>query len=87
VPYSKIRVFQCLLARYSLRGVKVEELAQKVERKRICAGEEGRKGYTRLDGQRSNVVLRSRRANATKGILGRCAQVVQDLVELIDVAT
>ena len=57
VPHGKVRMVQCLLTRDALRGVEVEELAEQIDREGICAREERLEGHTRLNRQRTDVIL------------------------------
>lgn len=75
-----------LLAADAARGVEGEHLGEEVDRERVRVRVQRLEGDARLDGQRADVVLRARRADAPEGVFGGRAEVVQDLVELVDVA-
>jgi hypothetical protein len=49
-------------------------------------GVEGLEWDARFDGEGADVILCTRAADATEGVFGGGAEIVQDLVELIDVA-
>ena len=57
VPDLEVRVLERLLAGDALRGVEVEELAEQIDREGICAREERLEGHTRLNWQRTDVIL------------------------------
>ena len=75
-----------LFAADPLRRIERQHLAQQIERKRVRMRVQRRKRDTGLDGQRTNVVLSTWRADPTEGVFGGRAEVVQDLVKLVDVA-
>jgi len=87
MPDLQVRVIQSLFAADTFGGVEAKHLGQEIGGKRVCIGEEGREGDARFDRERSNVILSTRRADATQCIFRRSAQIVKNLVELINVVS
>jgi hypothetical protein len=85
VPDSEVRVVQRLLATDTPGGVKTEHAREEVDGERVSLWEERGERNTRSDRQGADIVLRTRRANTTEGIFRGCAEVVQDLIELVNV--
>ena len=86
VPDLKVGVVQGLLTSDSFRRIEVKHSGQEINGKRIGVGDEGRERNAGLDGERADILLSTGRTNTAKGVLGRGSQIVQDLVELINVA-
>lgn len=61
VPHSQVRVVQGLFACDALRRIEVEKLLEQVDGKRVRAREQRRERDTRLDRQRTDVVLSLRK--------------------------
>lgn len=78
-------MIQRLLAANPLRRVKREHLLQQVDRERVRVRVQGLERDARLNGQRADIVLCTRGPDASEGVLGGRAEVVQNLVELVDV--
>lgn len=74
-----------LLARDPSCRIEREQTGKQVERERVCLRVQVGERDPRLDGQGADVLLSPRRAYAPERVLGRCAEEVEDLVELIDV--
>lgn len=66
--------------------IKIQHLRQQVNGLRVSLREELLEWNSGSDGQRANVVLRSGRADPPQGVLRGSTEVVQDLVQLIDIA-
>lgn len=76
---------QSLLARYPPRGVEGQHALQEVQRQRISSRVEVREGDARCIREGSDVLLCPRAADSPQSLFGRGAQVVKDLVQLVDV--
>ena len=85
MPDSEVRVVQRLLAADTPCGVEAEHAREEVDGERVGLWEERGEGDTGSDRQGADIVLCTRRADAAEGIFRRCAEVVQDLVELVNV--
>ena len=86
VPHSKIWVVQCLFTGNPLRRVKVQQLSKEIESEVAGTGEQSVERYARSYGERTDVILGTRGTNATEGIFRWSTKVMQDLIELVDVA-
>lgn len=60
MPNLKVRMLECIFAADPLCGVKAKHLAKQVDRQGIGVGIERTERNTRLDRERTNVVLSSR---------------------------
>lgn len=85
MPNRQIRVPQGLLTSDPPRRVKLQQPPQKIQPLWVRPRVYLLKRHSRLDRQTPDVLLRSRRANSSEGVLGGCSEEVQDLVELVDV--
>ena len=81
----RILVRERLLACKATRRVECEHASEEVECLGIRVAVHSREGHARANGQRADVLLRTRRANAAQCILGGRAEALEDLVELVDV--
>lgn len=87
VPDVQVAVLEGFLDRDARRGVEGEHAVEKVEGVGVGLAEEGLEGDLLHEGQVTDVVLGTGRADAGEGLLVGCAEIVQDLVELIDVVS
>jgi hypothetical protein len=85
VPDGQVAVLERLLDFDPLAGVEGQHAVQKVQGVRVSAREELLEGDLGHVGQVADVFLRPGRADAGEGGFGRGAEVVQDLVQLVDV--
>ena len=86
MPHSKIWVVQCLFTGNPLRRVKVQQLSKEIESEVAGTGEQSVERYARSYGERTDVILGTRGTNATERIFRWSTKVMQDLIELVDVA-
>ena len=86
VPDLEVGVVQGLFASDPFRRIKVKHPGQEINRERVGMGDEGRERNAGLDGERADILLSTGRTNTAKSVLGRGSQIVQNLVELINVA-
>ena len=86
MPDMEVLMVQCVFASDSPRGIEVKHLSQEIDSKVVGMGDKGSEGDSGFDGKRANVLLGAGRTNTAKGILRWCSQVVQNLVELINIA-
>ncbi len=85
VPDLQIAVLERLLDRDARRRVERQHAVQQIERVWIGVAEERLERVLLHERQVAHVLLRARRADARKRLLVGRAQVVQDLVQLVDV--
>lgn len=85
VPDVQVWVFERLLDGDARGWVKGQHAVQQVQGVRVGVGEKPLEGDLGHEGQVAHVFLGAGRANARQGLLVGGAQVVQDLVQLIDV--
>ena len=85
MPDLEVRVLEGLLDADARGGVEGQQPVQQVQGVRVGGAEEGVEGNLLHAGEVADVVLRTRGADAREGFLVGRAQVVQDLVELVDV--
>lgn len=85
VPNVQVGVLESLLDRDTRRRIKCQHAVQQVQRIRVGLREQLLEGDLGHEGQIAHVFLGARGTNACQGFLVRCAQVVQDLVQLVDV--
>jgi hypothetical protein len=83
----QVRVFEGVLDRDPRRRVEAEHAVQEVQRVRVGAGEEPLERDLGHEREVAHVLLRPRRPDPAQSLLVGRAQVVQDLVELVDVVT
>lgn len=87
VPDAEVAVLEGLFDADTLRGVEGEHLVEKVEGVGVGAGEELLEGDLGHVGEVANVFLCAGRAYPGEGDFAGCAEVVEDLVELVDVVS
>lgn len=85
VPDLQVGVLERLLDADARAGVEGEEAVQQVQRVGVGGAEEGVEGDLLHAGEVADVVLGAGGADAREGLLVGGAEVVQDLVELVDV--
>lgn len=85
MPDLQVWVVECLFATDTFGGIEAKHLGQEIGGKGICIGEEGGERDSRFDREGSNVVLSTRGSNTAQCVFGRRAQIMEDLVELINV--
>lgn len=85
VPDVQIRVFQCLLNRYSGCGVESEHAVEKVKSVMVGSREKPLERHFGHKGKIADVFLSTWRANAAKGFFVRGSEVVENLVELVNI--
>lgn len=87
VPDVKVGVLEGLLDGNTRGGVEGEHAVEEVEGVRVGVGEESVEGDLGHEGEVADVFLGAGGADAAQGFFVGGAQVVQDLVELVDVIT
>lgn len=85
VPDSQVAVVERFLDRDARAGVEREHLVQQVQGVRVCVGEETVEGDLGHEREIAHVVLCSRGADSGESLFVRRAEVVEDLVQLVDV--
>lgn len=87
VPDVQVWVLQGLFNRDTRRGVEGQHAVEQVKRIRVGTGEQALEGDLGHERQVAYVLLGPWRADPAQGLLVRSAQVVQNLVELVDIVT
>lgn len=85
VPDVQVGVLESLLNRDTRGRIECQHAVQQVQRIGVGLREQLLEGDLRHEGQVTHVFLGTRGTNARQGFFVRCAQVVQDLVQLVDV--
>jgi hypothetical protein len=85
VPDMQISVFESLFHRDSRAGIEGEHPVEKVQGVGVGLGEEALEGDFGHVGEIADVFLRAGRADSAKGFFVGCAEIMQNLVELVDV--
>ncbi len=82
--FGEVRMLQCLLRREALGRIEEEQLLQQVDSLRLCTSEATRQVNFRLEGQRAEVRARAIVVDLFDFLLGRCADHVENDVQLIE---
>ena len=85
VPDVQVGVLESLLDRDTRRRIECQHAVQQVQRIGVGLREQLLEGDLGHEGQIAHVLLGARGTNACQGFLVRCAQVVQDLIQLVNV--
>ena len=87
MPNVEIPVLECSFDRDTRRGVKGKHFIEEVESVRVCLRKETLEGYFVGEGEVANVFLGARGTDAGEGLFIGGAEIVEDLVELVDIVT
>jgi len=85
MPDGEVGVIECVLAADTLGRVKAQHAREKVDGERVRLREEGCEGNARADREGTNVILSSRGTHSAEGVFRGSAEIMEDLVELINI--
>lgn len=87
MPDVKVGMLEGLVNADTGRGIEGEHLVEEVESVGVGVGEQAGKWLLGHEGEVSDVLLGTGRADAAESLLVGCAEDVEDLVELVDIIT